>query len=230
MGERAVRTPIRQLAIEEMTAAGCDLDELLAVESAWMITWDEGRGEITAYATEDDEIGTVHTVKMGARRSRGPVRSVWDGVVAGAIEAADAGGWRLDFNPDGKRVVLVSVGGTSPKGLAARRLCWLALGGGYEMSTMVGDSAWLPTVWLGCAVETAPGDGVAVSHVVDNLLRTLVEHVEGCARAAGYPDGRMPDDSRVVLSGGVHHHAEPVSLWVYRHTYAVGVGVVAAVA
>lgn len=61
MSAPAVRTPIRQLAIEEMTAAGCDLDDLLAVESAWMITWGKvgGRNEITAYATEDDENGRV---------------------------------------------------------------------------------------------------------------------------------------------------------------------------
>jgi hypothetical protein len=59
MAERAVRTPIRQVAIEEMTAAGCDLDDMLAVESAWMITWGKvgGRNEITAYADEDDEDG-----------------------------------------------------------------------------------------------------------------------------------------------------------------------------
>lgn len=61
MGEPAVRTPIRQLAIEAMSAAGCDLDDLLAVESAWMICWGKvgGREEITAYADEDDENGRL---------------------------------------------------------------------------------------------------------------------------------------------------------------------------
>jgi hypothetical protein len=61
VSEPAVRTPIRQMAIEEMAAAGCDLDDLLAVESAWMITWGklEGRNEITAYASEDDEDGRL---------------------------------------------------------------------------------------------------------------------------------------------------------------------------
>lgn len=61
MSAPAARTPIRQLAIEEMSAAGCDLDDLLAVESAWMITWGKlgGRNEIIAYASEDDEDGRL---------------------------------------------------------------------------------------------------------------------------------------------------------------------------
>lgn len=56
-----VRTPIRQLAIEEMTAAGCDPDDMLAVETAWMITWGKlaGRNEITAYASAYDEDGRL---------------------------------------------------------------------------------------------------------------------------------------------------------------------------
>lgn len=54
---RTERSPIRQAAIEEMVTAGCTIDQMHAVECAWMICWAklEGKNEITAYANEEDE-------------------------------------------------------------------------------------------------------------------------------------------------------------------------------
>lgn len=167
-------------------------------------------------------------------------QEVWRGFTAGAGDLARSGGWRLEFNPDVDRKVIVPVGGGRP-GLASRRVCWLALGGHYEKMTITAPVMWLPTAHIGAAVVGEFGQEVADDDVIANLLGLVAQAVEGCARAAGHPDGHMPPDNLVVISGGVRYRSDrepPGSVdhpdaaskeWV-RHRYALGIGAVVAVA
>lgn len=164
--------------------------------------------------------------------------SLTDDLLDAARTAARHGGWRLVYNPTDKRV-LVPVGRPDPNGLTARRLVWLAQGGHYEYTTIVSDTVWLPTVPVLCAVVVELGDTPNAVEVVAHLMRSVVTGVEGCARAAGHPDARLTADNLVVLSGSVLSdireqppelvdHPDAADKQWERHSYAIGLGVIAA--
>lgn len=85
---------------------------------------------------------------------------------------------------------------------AGRRVVWLGHGGYLEKTVVRSELVELPLHYMGKLTVAAEGTvdlDIAPTVLAVHLAEAFLDLVQRCAREAGYPDGKLPEEGMAVM-------------------------------